>query len=214
MTWVRVDDAFYDHEKFATVTALGIAMWVTGLAYCNRNLTDGFIPLNKAKTLVNCDGLGVLYGMSGEDATPLHGADELVAAGLWAAEDMGFRVVDYLDYQPSKERIKADRQANAMRQAKWRESNGDRNGVSNAPVTPAPTPTPKTSKSLSPAITRVLKARGARSASAVWRAMSEDERAEVAAEAERTLRPVGETCPEHSLEQPCRSCAADLKAGA
>lgn len=44
MAWVRLSDDFYDHPKFDKAGALGVALFVSGLAWANRNLTDGFIP--------------------------------------------------------------------------------------------------------------------------------------------------------------------------
>ena len=49
MPWVRVDDHFNEHPKLAKVGPLGWGIWLAGLAYCNRNLTDGFIPLSIAE---------------------------------------------------------------------------------------------------------------------------------------------------------------------
>lgn len=133
MGWVRVDDSFYDHEKFHFVGALGMAAWIAGLAYCNRNLTDGFIPSKVARTLIDCDGLGYYTSnMSGRDAEPMDGVDQLVACGLWREVAGGYEIHDYLDYQPSADDVKAERQKNANRQKSWRDRKGSSNGESNA----------------------------------------------------------------------------------
>ena len=49
MPWVRIDDGYADHPKMAAVGPLGQALWLAGLAYCNRYLTDGFIPRTQPK---------------------------------------------------------------------------------------------------------------------------------------------------------------------
>lgn len=169
MPWVRLSDDFYDHPKFDRAGTLGIALFTAGLAWANRNLTDGFIPRKAALRLLdfedvveavrNADRNGVTNALHNDDLTPAitRGAvQSLVDAGLWHVEEGGYRIHDYLDYQASKEQIEASRQSNAARQKLWRErkkaekqaqneaqSNADRNAVTNGTVTGAPNPNPK-----------------------------------------------------------------------
>lgn len=123
MGWVRVSDDFYDHPKFADVTALSLAVWITGLAYANRNLTDGYIPESVAHRLVDFDGLsytvatvGDLAAVEETDCSPLAVYD-LLRVGLWHEDghdcpdcpQPGRRrlyIHDYLRYQPSADAIK------------------------------------------------------------------------------------------------------------
>jgi len=122
MGWVRISDDFYDHPKFAEVGPLGIAVWLAGLAHCNRNLSNGRIPYPTAQRLLHFEGIGVFTGnYSGEDAEVKHGIAELLEAGLWTDDGKAFWVHDYLDYQPSADEVKAKREANAARQAKHRD---------------------------------------------------------------------------------------------
>lgn len=69
-----------------------------------RNLTDGFIP--------------------GEIATA-YGSPELarklVDVGLWEAVEGGYVAVDYLLLNPTAEKVKARRKADAERKARWRD---------------------------------------------------------------------------------------------
>ena len=58
MAWVKIDDHFDEHPKIAQAGPLAVAVWLAGLAYCNRNLTDGFIPWSKAQGLVSWQFLG------------------------------------------------------------------------------------------------------------------------------------------------------------
>src|SRR4051812_23247517 len=110
MAWIRVDDHFDEHPKLAQAGPLGWAVWLAGLAYCNRNLTDGFIPWARARSLVSWEFLGddtgdsrgrkvysvsVSCGMTGEDVTAQLVIDRLVVAGLWEEVDGGFRIHDY-----------------------------------------------------------------------------------------------------------------------
>lgn len=125
MAWVRLDDHFDEHPKMAQVGPLGIALWAAGLAYCNRNLTDGFIPWAVAEKLLSWEFAGerdnkgrrkrftiaVTSGMHGEDVTPDLVISLLLEAGLWDEVDGGYCVHDYGDYQPSKADVLADKEA-------------------------------------------------------------------------------------------------------
>ena len=141
MGWVRVDDSFYDNPKFTDITALSIALWIAGLAYCNRNLTDGRIPESVAGRLVDFDGLaytvatvGDLGGVMEDDCAPL-AIDDLIRVGLWHRNghdcpdcpQPGRRriyVHDYTRYQFTADEIRdrASKRSDAGRrgaQARW-----------------------------------------------------------------------------------------------
>lgn len=154
MGWVRIDDGFPQHPKVAKAGPLGIAMQVAALCYCNRYLTDGFIPRGVVPGLLNLEGIAVhtwdgeLFG-GGEDATWQLVVADLIEAGLWEEVEGGYRIHDYLDYQPSRQQVLAERQKTAERvrrhRAKEAERNADvtplhsrYNGVSN--TTPNPNP--------------------------------------------------------------------------
>jgi len=153
MGWVRVDDSFYDNDKFYNVTALGVAMFVAALAWSNRNLTDGFVPERAAQIIVNFEGLA--YGREDELASPIHYGDaitELINAGVLEAVDGGYQIVNYLKFQPSAKSVLAEREAARERMAKARSkrfggSSGEQSpkfgeGSGEVRVTPTPTPTP------------------------------------------------------------------------
>lgn len=146
MPWVRLEDDFYDHPKMAAAGPLGIAWWVTGLAYSNRNLTDGRIPRPVARRLLDLDGLGWHMWMGelsggGEDVEPDALIQHLIDAGLWhdskthcGADDCptalpgGYSIHGFFGYQPSAEQVKAERKRSAERQQKWREGKSNRGG--------------------------------------------------------------------------------------
>lgn len=126
MGWVRISDDFYDHPKFVDVTPLSIALWTVGMAYCNRNLTDGYIASSAATRLCDFDGLAYETGGNDlmvameDDCTPL-AIHDLLKTGLW--HDNGhdcpdcpqpgrrrYYVHDYLVYQPSAADIKAQKE--------------------------------------------------------------------------------------------------------
>lgn len=92
MTWVRLDEEFADHPKVVQVGPMAMAVHVSALCYCNRYLTDGFIPSAKAR---------ILFDVPDVDTE----IKRLVTANLWEQIDGGYQVHDYLDYQPSKQTV-------------------------------------------------------------------------------------------------------------
>lgn len=121
MTWVRLDDGFARHPKVVAAGPLAMAMQVAALGYCNRELTDGFVPRGVARTLldfeVEHDGkvftLSYTCGMAGDDVTAAWVIDCLIEAGMWEEAPGGYQIHDYLAYQPSKEEVLALRETRA-----------------------------------------------------------------------------------------------------
>ena len=114
MTWVRLDEGFPRHPKVAAAGPLGMAMQVAALCYCNEYLTDGFVPrhvvagfLNLERISMNCWQNEMIGG--GDDATWQLVVADVIDAGLWSEVDGGYRIHDYLKYQPSKADVEADR---------------------------------------------------------------------------------------------------------
>lgn len=123
MAWVKFTDDFYDNPKFAEVGPLGLALWSVGVAYCNRNLTDGFIPRSHARTLLDFEGIsittvdGELF-RAGEDVDADMVIGWLIDATLWIAVKGGYEVNDYLEFQPSKDEVIALREKRSKAGAK------------------------------------------------------------------------------------------------
>ena len=172
MGWVRISDDFYDNDKIALAGAHGLAVWISGLAFCNRNLTDGMIPRNKARALVDFTGCAVVTGtFTIEDDCDVRAIERLVALDLWHAEDhdcpdcpdpgpMRYIVHDYLKFQPSRAEIEERAEANRERVKRFRDArkaerqagNALRNALGNAECnalvmpaynTPQPQPQPQ-----------------------------------------------------------------------
>ena len=154
MVWVRIDDSFAQHPKVLQAGPLAMALQVAALCYCNRNLTDGFVPWAVAQTLLPwqflepSDDVGrrrrvtvaVTSGMSGDDVTAEYVINLLLESGMWEVEDGGYRIHDYPDFQPSREQVEKERKSTAERQERWR--NGRSNAESNAVINSAPVPVP------------------------------------------------------------------------
>ncbi len=127
MPWVKLDDQFPDHPKIVEAGPLAGWLYVAGLAYCGRFITDGFIPRGQVRRLADLDD-------------PMALAARLVAVHLWEEAEDGYHVHDYLHYNPSSAQVKHEREQVAKRQQEFRDRKSGRyatpdNAVSNA-VTP------------------------------------------------------------------------------
>jgi hypothetical protein len=108
VSWFKLDDGFYDHPKVADLPDSAIALWTRSASYCMKHLTDGAVPERTARRLVD-------------------NYDEALAAllksGLWEQADAGYAFHDWLKYQPSREKVLAERESEAERQRLRREKN-------------------------------------------------------------------------------------------
>jgi hypothetical protein len=90
MPWVRIDENAMDHPKVAGLSAESFRLWVQGLAYCQKFLTDGVIKSVQIRGLRSHSPKRV---------------EELILAGLWEATDEGIQVHDYLQWNDSKAHV-------------------------------------------------------------------------------------------------------------
>jgi hypothetical protein len=103
MAWVKLDDQFFRHPKVLAAGRDARDLYMVGLCYCAQGLTDGFIPSQAVR---------VLAAEAEIDTGPASAA-RLVDVGLWEPIDGGYAIHDYHEYQPSKERVLATREARA-----------------------------------------------------------------------------------------------------
>lgn len=125
MTWIKLVDTFPDHPKAALAGYRAGWLYVCGLCYCSRHLTDGVIPRSIVARLTDLP-------------SPLKHAAHLVSIGLWEVHEEGWAVHDYVAHQTSREDVETKREATAERVRKHREKvscNSVTNGVTNADVT-------------------------------------------------------------------------------
>lgn len=129
MPWVKLDENFADHPKVERVGPLAAWLHVAALCYCSRHLTDGRIPKAKAVRLADIPN-------------PADHVSALVTEGLWADAGTDYVIHDYLDYQPSRDSVLAERSAARDRMAKKRsaarspEVPPNKNGSSASPSRP------------------------------------------------------------------------------
>lgn len=93
MTWVKLDDTFYDNPKVEKAGLAGAGLYAKALSYSGRHLTDGFIPRSFVKA-------------HGSPAA----AAKLEAAELWIAVEDGWQIKDYLEFNFSREDALARRE--------------------------------------------------------------------------------------------------------
>lgn len=108
MPWVRLDDRFPSHRKVALLSDRAFRLHVSALCWCSENLTEGAIREKELPVISRIRGVK-------------KAATELEEAGLWDRTEEGWAVHDYLEYNPDRARVQADREANAARQQAWRD---------------------------------------------------------------------------------------------
>lgn len=118
LSWLKIDDGFWCHQKVMLASPSALALWIRAGSWCAQQLTDGQLD---ARFLS-------LFG-----GTP-DIADELVDLGLWERTATGFQFHDWLEYQPSKEQVLAERAAARERQQRKRrgDASGSSHGVTSA----------------------------------------------------------------------------------
>lgn len=164
MPWVRLDDQFTDNPKVVAAGPLAGWLYVSSLVYSARNLTDGFIPVGMVMRLADFSS-EMFTGTTGYVSENHSGFSELVGGlvhslvthGLWETKTSnavsnkvvtpfvtGYVIHDYHHYQPSREQVLKERDANRKRQEVYRKtrdgestinSNAVSHAVSNGEVT-------------------------------------------------------------------------------
>jgi hypothetical protein len=126
MSWVRLEDTFPEHPKIDKVGGDAAWLHVCALAYCNRNETDGLVPAGSVTRL-------------SDRKNPRSLAARLVDAGLWEDDPNGWRIHDYLHYQPSRAQRDKSRSDARERMKKARSSGDVRANTSRSSPNPDPT---------------------------------------------------------------------------
>lgn len=120
MPWVRFDDRFPTHRKVRRLSDSAFRLHVSAIHWCSEHLTDGHIP-DAELELVS------------DSRSPRRAVAELERAGLWHAVEDGWEIHDFLEYQPSASKVRAEREAKKERQERWREGKrGSRKGSGDA----------------------------------------------------------------------------------
>lgn len=130
MPWLRMDDGFTTHPKVMGLSLEAKVLWMYSLGHCAHELTDGFVQSRVVPALAGLAGL----------ADPSAASDELVASGLWEASPLGYQVHDYLEYNPSRAEVLAEREKAKVRMQRTRCSGEVRKNLPDPGPGPGPVP--------------------------------------------------------------------------
>jgi hypothetical protein len=90
--WVKLDDGLTLHPKMVGLSDAAFRAYVTGLVYAGRYLTDGVLSDAFVQTIATSDVRA-----------------ELVVAGLWEESTDAVQIHDFLDFNPSRAEVEAER---------------------------------------------------------------------------------------------------------
>jgi hypothetical protein len=120
--WTRLDDGFCTNPKVWRAGKAATGLYAMALSWCGEQLTDGFIGEAAMRMLLD-DG-----------ERPL--VDGLLGAGLIVTTEGGYLIPDYLEFNPSREQVRAQHAAHRDRQRRYRASqDASRDGARDAEVT-------------------------------------------------------------------------------
>jgi hypothetical protein len=111
--WIKLDDNFCDHPKVTEAGPAAAWLYVAGLTFCSRFLTDGFIPEAQIARLTS-------------QRNPKGLRDILVKVGLWDEADGGVQVHNYTQWQSSSEHVLGERAKAKLRRARGALASGER----------------------------------------------------------------------------------------
>jgi len=124
MPWARFEDSFPSHRKIVRLSDATFRVHVQAIIWCSRYANDGELTRRELRDVAKpIKSWGLIVKV-------------LVREGLWEEVDGGWKIHDYLDYQPSAAQVASDRAAARERQRRYR-ANGHAvtNGVTKDLVT-------------------------------------------------------------------------------
>ena len=122
MVWARIDDGYFTHHKTAALSKDAKLLDLAGITFSARELRDGKLTDRDVRIVA-----------AEVDVVDLSATlDELRLARRWVRFDGGWEIHDYLEYNPSREQVIAEKAGSAKRMRGLRQR--QRYGVT-APVT-------------------------------------------------------------------------------
>lgn len=125
MPYLNTDDGMDEHPKIEALSDAAYRLLHAAMRYCARNLTDGYVPLSRARRLTDTGGdpvaaelvrAGVLHDL-GEGCPD---ADSVEARTCHAVGRKGHYIVhDYLQWNHSKAWWEKRRRDDAERRRKY-----------------------------------------------------------------------------------------------
>lgn len=152
-------DERLEHPKLVKVGPHAEHLDDRATLYANKNLTDGFVPTSKVRTLVDWHGIFEADAKGKpRPVDPMVLADRLVEADRWERVDGGFQIHDYLEHQQSKAQI-LERRAKDSERKRGKKPPRTPHGI-RAESTPGPNGTPARNPSVNPRQGRKKKEEG------------------------------------------------------
>ncbi len=111
MSWIKLDDQIAHHPKFTRISPAACWLYVCGIGFCQKFLTDGHIPFDSVSKLSHV-------------RFPLKSAMELVQSQLWVRGESGYTVHDYLKFNDTAESVKIRRENDRIRKLSARNPSG------------------------------------------------------------------------------------------
>lgn len=121
MSWFRIDDGFWGHEKVTALSDAALALWVQAGSWTTRYRRDGSVPRDICKRL----------------GRKTRAVSELIHSGLWVETSEGYAFHDFAEYQPHIAKQEDTKEQAAERQRKSRMSRVTEKRVTCDPVTRA-----------------------------------------------------------------------------
>lgn len=113
------------------VGADAVALWLFGLSWARSELTDGAIPR---------EVLPVLHPLCGRPVAEVAAA--LVASGLWAETEEGWKIAGFEDWNPNGAKTRAKLEKDAARKREWRAREKAKREAAKTGGLPEPPPSP------------------------------------------------------------------------
>lgn len=108
MAWTKLDDGFWSNPKIVAAGNEAAGAYVRCLSYCGQHGTDGKVPIDVARFIARPKVL-----------------DQLLEVSLLEQNGSGYVIPDYLEFNPSAEKVAEERAAARDRMARIR-SKGQR----------------------------------------------------------------------------------------
>lgn len=142
--WSRYQVGFIDHPKFQHLPANAICLWIEGKNYADEHLTDGYLPMAAIRKFRFYTKRNMALLMASVGPKNVAGSHY---EPLWESHALGVKMHDYLDHNECADTVRArmaqadaERDANRLRQQRFREKQQSQTGAKTPDVTPSVTP--------------------------------------------------------------------------
>lgn len=166
MTWGKHEDGFHDHRKVIGTSLAALGLLSVCRSWALRHRTDGSLPFATMRAFV------LSRGGSEGDAVAL--TNELVTAGLFDALEAeggdGYRIHDFLHYNPSKRQLDKQRKDARDRMRNVRKRSPNVHANESGTEANSPEPSNSNSSSESPSASSPEAVNGTKKARTVARA--------------------------------------------